>query len=41
LAKKTAQGIKAVANKKQVIFKIEYPCNSPDVIAPKKTGVLH
>ncbi len=30
LAKKTAQGIKAVANKKQAIFKIEYPCNGPE-----------
>ena len=30
LAKKTAQGIKVVANKKQVIVKIEYLCKGPE-----------
>jgi GGDEF domain-containing protein len=30
LAKKTAQGIRAVAGKKQAVFEIEYPCHSPE-----------
>jgi hypothetical protein len=29
-AKKAAQGIRAVANKNQSVFKIEYPCHSPE-----------